>query len=268
MLEAGKLAANGYKEIVVCGVCLGDYGRGLEGKIDLASLIQRLEDVPGLVRVRLSSIEVGDVTERLMAALSRSKKFCHHLHIPLQSGDDGVLADMNRRYKAADFLKAVRALKNRMPDISVTTDVIVGFPSETESAFSNTIALIEKIMPLKTHIFPFSSRAGTAAAARFRRGIPPAVVKERLRLLQKVSRACGERYKKTFFGKQLTVLVEARVKDKPGYWEGYTGNYIKVRIKSRRSLANRLVPVKLLTPTACHDIVIGTLLHTNHKEAS
>lgn len=251
--EARGLVKNGFKEIVLCGVCLGSYGKDLKkvtvtfGDCHLWSLIEvitALENIDGLARIRLSSIEAGDVTDKLIKKIAASSKLCRHLHIPIQSGDDRILKKMKRKYSQADYISLLGKIKKQIPGIAITTDCLVGFPGETEENFRNTINLVRKILPLKVHIFPYSRRGGTLAAEE-KTGTPPLVLKERVWRLKNIADSCALNYKKKFLGKKQEVLIEGRMKLKPDYWQGYTDNYLKVIIKSKANLKGRIIPVRL-----------------------
>jgi threonylcarbamoyladenosine tRNA methylthiotransferase MtaB len=243
--EAKNLVKNGFKEIVLCGICLGAYGKDLAMDVDIADVIQRLQEIDGLLRIRLSSIEPKYITDSLINMMAESKKICRHLHIPLQSGDDGVLEKMKRKYCAQDYLELIQKIKQRIPDIAITTDVMVGFPAETEDNFRNTVKLIKKIMPLKVHIFSYSARQGTLAFAKFRQNLDAKIAKERFAYLEKVAEGLSLKYKKRFLNRKLAVLVEGKAKSNAGFWQGYTDNYLKVLFKSRSNFKNKLVVVKL-----------------------
>jgi threonylcarbamoyladenosine tRNA methylthiotransferase MtaB len=235
---------NGFREIVLTGICLGAYGKDLNPRINLAGLTTEMENIAGLSRIRLSSIEANDLTSALLKMISRSKKVCKHLHIPLQSGDDRILKKMNRHYKAAGFLKLIKAIKKAIPGIAITTDVLVGFPGESETNFSNTADLIKEILPLKAHIFPYSARPGTQAAG-FSGMIPAAKISQRVTHLNKIAQTCRDKYMRCFLGRKMPVLVEGRVVSCPGYWQGHTDNYLRVIIHSKEDLKNRILTVKL-----------------------
>jgi threonylcarbamoyladenosine tRNA methylthiotransferase MtaB len=241
--EARALVGNGFKEIVLTGICLGAYGRDLKDKTGLAGVISALEKVKGIGRIRLSSIEAGDLTNELINRISKSKKVCPHLHIPIQSGDDRILKMMNRRYTSKQYLSLIRKTKSLIPKIAITTDVLVGFPTEEENNFQNTVGLVRKIRPLKVHIFPYSSREGTRAAS-FNPGLNPRVIAARITLLKKVEAECAMKYKKGFLNKNLKVLIEGRHRDNPAYWEGHSENYMEVLVKSGDNLKNQLVNCK------------------------
>ncbi|MBM4050989.1 MAG: tRNA (N(6)-L-threonylcarbamoyladenosine(37)-C(2))-methylthiotransferase MtaB, partial [Planctomycetes bacterium] len=162
--EAERLAANGYREIVLTGIHLGAYGRDTGGRPGLCDVIEGLLDVPGLERIRLSSIEVNEFTDRLLALAVGSSKLCPHFHFPLQSGDDEILRAMNRTYTAAEYLSVLDRARARIERPSFTTDVMVGFPGEGERHFQNTLDVCRRAGFSRMHIFPFSPRPGTPAA--------------------------------------------------------------------------------------------------------
>jgi len=243
--EARRLAKNGFKEIVLTGICLGSYGRDLKPRVNLVEAISALEKIGGILRIRLSSIEAGDVSDELINKLAGSKKLCRHLHIPIQSGDDEILKKMRRRYTRSYYLKLIRKIKQKIPGIGLTTDCLVGFPGETEKNFENTLKLVKRINPLKVHIFPYSRREGTLAGSKLSGEIPALTVKKRIARLKNCAQACAKDYKQDFLGVRLPVLFERESKEAPGYWEGYADNYIKVLLKSRRSLKNTLVLARL-----------------------
>jgi threonylcarbamoyladenosine tRNA methylthiotransferase MtaB len=251
--EAQRLAENGYKEIVLSGICLGAYGKELKPKIDLVKVIEGLERIDGISRIRLSSIEAGDVSDGLIDKMSKSEKLCRHLHIPIQSGDDQVLKDMNRSYTGQDYLRLIRKIRKKIPMIAITTDCLVGFPSEKEENFRNTLELLRLIKPSRTHIFPYSKRSGTQAALRFKDQVAPTEIKNRIRRLEDIAKKSAASYKKKFVGKTVDVLVEGLFKQGRDLWEGYTDTYIKVLLKSRKAdLKNKLVRVKLLAAKEGH----------------
>ncbi len=243
--EAQRLVRSGFKEIVLSGICLGAYGKDFQEKITLIDVIEALEKIDGLWRIRLSSIEAGDVSEALMRKMRQAKNLCRHLHIPIQSVDDGILKEMNRRYRRNDYLGLVRKLKNLIPEIAITTDVLVGFPGENEANFQNTIDLLREIMPLKVHIFPYSERPGTYAAENFPQELSPLTVKERILRLEDVARDCALTFKNQFLNKEMDTLIEARHKKDIKFWQGYTDNYIKVLVKSEENLKNKVIPLRL-----------------------
>jgi threonylcarbamoyladenosine tRNA methylthiotransferase MtaB len=243
--EARRLAKNGFKEIVLTGICLGSYGRDLKPGTNLVEAISALEKISGILRIRLSSIEAGDVSDELINKLAGSGKLCRHLHIPIQSGDDEVLKKMRRRYTRSYYLELIRKIKKKIPGIGLTTDCLVGFPGETEKNFENTLKLIKRINPLKVHIFPYSRREGTLAGSKLYCEIPALTVKKRIARLKNCAQACANDYKRGFLGARIAALFERESKEAPGYWEGYADNYIRVLLKSRCSLKNKLALVRL-----------------------
>ncbi len=242
--EARELAGQGFKEIVLTGICLGAYGKDLKPRSSLVDVITALEGINGLFRIRLSSIEAGDVSPGLISKMSASSRLCRHLHIPIQSGDNKILEKMRRKYSREDYLSLVKKIKKRVSRAAITTDVLVGFPGEEEGNFRNTLDLVKKIAPLRAHIFPFSPRPGTAAFS-YEEKTRECVIKERVARLRLLSEQCFSSYCRKFLGKKFSVLAERRWPEKSAFWEGYTDNYIKVLIKSRKNLKNQLVLVKL-----------------------
>jgi threonylcarbamoyladenosine tRNA methylthiotransferase MtaB len=215
--EVRRRVAQGHGEVVLTGINLGCY-RDRSAGYDLARLVREVGATPGLVRLRLSSIEVNHVGERLIQALRETPTVSRHLHVPLQSGDDGVLRDMARRYTVATYLRRLAPLRD---DFNMTTDAIVGFPTEDERAFERTLAAVEAAGISKVHVFPYSPRPGTATAAAD--AVPPAVKKERSAQLRAYSdAACLARWR-TKIGRDDTVLV-----DRPG--RGYGDDYSPWRV--------------------------------------
>ncbi len=259
--EAQRLAEKGFKEIVLTGICLGSYGKDLEPAKSLCDVITALEGINGLSRIRLSSIEAGDVSPELLDKMASSSKLCRHLHIPIQSGDNKILRRMRRKYSREDYLDLVKKIKKRVSYMAITTDVLVGFPREEEENFQNTLDLVKKIVPLRTHIFPFSPRSGTVAYDCASKTQDRAV-KKRVARLRIISERCSLSYRRRFLGKKLPVLIERRWQEDKAFWEGYTDTYIKVLVKSRQNLKNQLVLVELKR------IIRGNMLGINAGPAS
>ena len=238
--EVKKLAACGYKEIVLTGICLGAYGKDLSPTKSLADAVDILENIKSLARIRLSSIEAGDIGPELIKRLEKSSKFCRHLHIPIQSGDDLILKKMNRKYSAKNYLDLIKGLKKRIPGLCITTDCLVGFPGETAENFENTLDLVKKIMPLKVHVFPYSSRPGTKAA-NLGGMVDSEVINRRCKQLESVSNECRQKFMRGFLGKKISVLIEGRSKEDPRFLEGLTDNYLQVKLPFRAGLKNKIV---------------------------
>jgi threonylcarbamoyladenosine tRNA methylthiotransferase MtaB len=242
--EAKRLAANGFKEIVLTGICLGAYGKDLSPEINLVDIIKKLERIEGLSRIRLSSIEAGDVSAGLIKHMAASKKLCRHLHIPIQSGDDSILKLMNRKYSSRKYLNLISRIKRDIPGAAITTDCLVGFPGETEANFNNTVNLVKKIMPLKAHIFPFSARPGTRAV-NLAGQVDAKIINQRCLKLDKISRQCRDEFMRDFVGKKTSILIEGISKNESGYLEGLTDNYLKVRLLFKPGLRNKIVRARL-----------------------
>jgi threonylcarbamoyladenosine tRNA methylthiotransferase MtaB len=242
--EARQLVKNGFREIVLTGICLGSFGQDLRPRLSLVDAIGALESIDGLSRIRLSSIEAGDVSDELIEKMAHSKKLCRHFHIPIQSGDDMILKKMHRKYLGEDYLRLIKRIKKRIPGVAITTDVLVGFPGESEDAFKNTVELVKRISPLRVHIFPYSARPATAAAA-LKNKISPQIIKERELRLKDIAYKCSLFYQRRFLKKIMDVLIEGRDKQNPLAWEGHTDNYIKVKVRAGQNLKGRIIPVRL-----------------------
>lgn len=223
--EAQRLLGAGFKELVLTGIHIGHWGIDLEPPTELAELISRLLKLPGLCRLRLSSIEPKEVTPALVELMAEDARFCPHLHIPLQSGDDTVLERMGRRYTTAEYIEVVRFLRRRIPDIAITTDVMVGFPGETQAAFANTVSFVRTIAFSGLHVFKFSARPGTPAAD-FPHQVLEAVKEARLKVMLDTGIELTNSYAKRFKGRRVTVLVEGKNAD--GLWEGLSEHYLPV----------------------------------------
>ncbi|MEK7308879.1 MAG: MiaB/RimO family radical SAM methylthiotransferase [Nitrospirota bacterium] len=242
--EARKLVACGYQEIVLTGICLGAYGRDLSPQKNLVDVIKILGKIDGLARIRISSIEAGDVSAGLIKHLASSKKLCRHLHISIQSGDDHILKLMNRKYTRQKYLNLIATLRRDIPQISITTDCLVGFPGETEENFDQTLDLVKKIQPLKVHIFPYSSRPGTKAAD-FKGAVDPKIIRTRCARMNKVAGNFRDNFMLRFVGKKADVLIEGKAKDGTNDWEGVTDNYLPVKLAYKPGLKNKIVRVSL-----------------------
>jgi len=249
--EAKDLVSSGIREIVLTGINLGAYGSGLP------RVLQRLSELDGLLRIRLSSIEPQFVTEELINCVAEAPKVCNHLHIPLQSGDDGILKAMNRKYVSKEYMNLIGRIKKKIPGISLNTDVIVGFPGESEKAFNNTLKLLKKIKFSRIHAFHFSPRPGTPAA-EFPDQIDPKSVRKRIDRIHKLRIGLMRDFARNAKRKPQEILVES-----PG--EGLTESYVRVKFKGRSSLIGKLVKVKITKVEGEH--VIGELKdEKSHKD--
>lgn len=242
--EAKRLAEDGFKEIVLTGIHLGLYGFDFKEKRNhLLEVISKISQVEGIERIRLSSIEALELTEEFLDGLLKIENFCHHFHIPLQSGCDTVLKRMNRRYTTSDFRNKINYIRDIMPDVSITTDVIVGFPGETEEEFQETESFIKEIEFSKLHVFPFSPRRGTVAADMPNQ-VEKSVKADRSHRLIQLSQKLEKSFREKFMNTTQNVLFE----EKKGHnkYEGLTENYIRVLVESEENLHNQIAQVKLL----------------------
>lgn len=225
--EVERLVANGHKEIVLTGIHTGNYGAEFSN-YDFADLLNELIEVEGLEHIRISSIEITELNHRVLDVLEKSPILVDHMHIPLQSGSDTVLKRMNRKYDTQYFIDKINAIRVIRPNISITTDVIVGFPGETKEEFEETINTIQKIKFSKLHVFPFSKRDGTAAC-QLPNHLDNTIKKERARKLIALSKELEESYMKQFVGNVIEVLPETTYEH--GII-GHTGNYLLVKVET------------------------------------
>jgi threonylcarbamoyladenosine tRNA methylthiotransferase MtaB len=248
--EINQKINKGYKEIVLTGINIGAYKSNHK---DLADLIELILQDTKLERLRLSSIEPQNFNTKFLELL-KDKRFCPHLHISLQSGSDEVLKKMNRRYNTKMYLQMINELREAVPEISITTDVIVGFPGETEGNFNETINFVKKIGFSKIHIFRYSKRKGTAAA-KMAEQVPDWIKKERFTYLRNIEEQLRHDFYAKNVGKKDNILIEQI--DKSGFATGFTSNYLKTRLHSDVKV-NQIVPVKLEKVTQDLEM-IGTL---------
>ena len=242
--ETKRLAAAGCREIVLSGIHLSSYGADFQDGTGLLELIRLLHPVEGIARIRLGSLEPGIITEKFAESLSCLPKVCPHFHLSLQSGCDRTLKRMNRRYTSGEYLEKCRILRNFFENPALTTDIITGFPGETEEDFQESRDFVEKVSFFETHVFPYSRREGTRAA-RMEEQIPEAVKKERSRRLLELNRIQKEKYLETAVGQETEVLLEEK-EDFQGRsaWAGYTREYRKVLVLSEKDLGNTLMRVR------------------------
>ena len=215
LAEAGALTRNGHKEIVLTGIFLGAYGQHTArrrhwdpARLDsLADLLDKTAQTPHLERLRLSSLEPADVTDRLIDVICSHENIALHLHLPLQSGSDRTLKRMCRQYRIADFRKSIEKLKSRLDRPAITTDIIVGFPGETDDDFAATVEIIKEVAFSKTHVFSFSPRKGTPAA-RMQPAVPPELIKERSQILHELDRTLQQQFRQQFIGEEVSIIIE------------------------------------------------------------
>lgn len=241
--ETQRLISAGFKEIVLIGIHLGCYGKENPDGPTLYDAVKTVLDVPGVQRLRLGSLESVEVEPRLLTLMQEDARFCRHLHLPLQSGCDKTLQAMHRPYTTAKFKTLLADIKTRVPDIAITTDVIVGFPGETEADFETTCKFAESCGFSKMHIFPFSARKGTPAE-KFAGAVTEAVKKERADILGRIDETMHKAFLQAMVGQNAEVLFEQPAGE--DYFEGLTGNYQRVFVKSGgRNLGGEILPVKI-----------------------
>ena len=224
--EAEKLVRAGFHEIVLTGIHLGAYGRDLGGSVTLADACREVLSVAGLRRLRLGSLESLELSPELFALIREDERFCAHLHLPLQAGSDAVLRAMNRHYDTAEFARLIEGVRREVPGIAISTDIIVGFPGETEEMFAESLAFVARLGFSRMHVFPYSRRTGTPAA-RMADQVPEPVKKERVHRMQALAREKTAAFEQSFLGETLRVLFETRV---DGVTDGLTDNYIRVYV--------------------------------------
>jgi len=241
--ETQRLISAGFKEIVLIGIHLGCYGKENPDGPTLYDAVKTVLDVPGVQRLRLGSLESVEVEPRLLTLMQEDARFCRHLHLPLQSGCDKTLQAMHRPYTTAKFKTLLADIKTRVPDIAITTDVIAGFPGETEADFETTCKFAESCGFSKMHIFPFSARKGTPAE-KFAGAVTEAVKKERADILGEIDETMHKTFLQAMVGQNAEVLFEQPAGE--DYFEGLTGNYQRVFVKSGgRNLGGEILPVKI-----------------------
>ena len=244
--EVRALAANGYQEVVLTGIHLSSYGIDFtDDGADLLSLIQRVHQVEGIRRIRLGSLEPRIITEEFAQALSSLPKVCPHFHLSLQSGCNATLKRMNRRYTAEEYMDKCRILRKYFGNPALTTDVIVGFPGETEEEFEESRAFVEAVNFYETHIFKYSRREGTKAAV-MENQVPEEVKTRRSKVMLELGRRRQRAYEQALIGTTQEVLVEEAVETADGIYQvGHTREYVNIGQKTSETLVNRIINVEI-----------------------
>lgn len=237
--EAESLVTRGYREIVLTGVNIGQY---LHSGHNFCTLLRRLDQIAGLERIRISSIEPTTVNEELVELLASSKTLCPYLHIPLQSGDDQILQTMNRRHTVKQYRELIELALTKIPHLGLGTDLLVGFPGETDAAFRNTVAVASELPFSYLHVFPYSPRPGTAAL-RLKQRVSAASVKKRTNVLLELDRAKRLRFHHHYIGQTVSVLFESGRRE--SYRFGMTPNFMKVGVTDSGNLENQVKPVTI-----------------------
>ncbi len=240
--EARSLVGNGYRELVLTGVHLGDYSDGESG---LPEMLRALDGVEGPLRVRLSSIDPMEVTPELVEAVVSCETACPHLHVSLQSGSSSVLERMNRDYTREEYLEVVERAAAAIPDLSVSTDLMVGFPGETAGEFADSLDVVERVGFSKVHVFPFSPRAGTPAAERTD-VIARDVVRQRMARVAAGAEGAARRHREGFVGRTMPVLIEGRTKD-GRFDHGFTPNYLKTLVEAADCTPGEVLSVRIVS---------------------
>ena len=251
--EAEFLVSSGFKEIIVSGIHLCSYGKD-QGKdiLSLLELLKKIDSIEGLERLRLGSLEPKSMTPEFISGLKELKHLCPHFHLSLQSGSDTVLKRMNRKYTTAEYEDRVKALRAEFPDMSLTTDIITGFPEETEAEFNETIEYARKLKFAKIHVFPYSEREGTKAADMPQMDM--SIRKSRAKRLIEVSDELASEFASSMTGKEIEILIEKiEEKDCKTIAEGYTGNYVRAFAEVEKDMFSR------------GDIVKGTAVRAENE---
>ena len=243
--EVTDLAKNGYQEVVLTGIHLSSYGIDFENEDNLLSLIRAVHEIEGIKRIRLGSLEPRIITEEFVQAIAALPKMCPHFHLSLQSGCNETLKRMNRRYTSEEFYEKCKILRKYFEKPALTTDVIVGFPQETEEEFETTYEFLKKICFYETHIFKYSKREGTKAAV-MQGQIPEQIKAKRSARLIELGEKNRRAYEESFLGKTVEVLVEEK-SDVNGkeMWTGHTKEYMKIALESEKNLQNCILNVQI-----------------------
>ena len=237
--EVKQIAQKGIQEIVLTGIHIASYGLDFTDNYKLIDLLEDLNKIDGIKRIRLGSLEPSLITDEFTDRLSKLDKICNHFHLSLQSGCDETLKRMNRKYTIQEFREVVDRLRKKFKDVNLTTDIIVGFPGETDEEFENTYRFLKEIKFYKMHVFKYSPREGTPAS-KMQNQVDGKVKEERSQRLIELSDNNQEEYNKIYFSKPQEVLFEEQ---KNGIWTGYTTNYVKVSYKSDENLENKIIKV-------------------------
>ncbi|NMM61949.1 tRNA (N(6)-L-threonylcarbamoyladenosine(37)-C(2))-methylthiotransferase MtaB [Clostridium sp. P21] len=243
--EVKELAAHGFKEIILSGIHTASYGVDLEGDWNLISILEKIDEVPGIERVRIGSIDPQFFTEGVIERISSLKKLCPHFHLSLQSGCNETLKRMNRRYTAEEYEKIVEDLRLNIKDVSITTDIIVGFPGETEEEFNTTYEFLKRIKLSKFHVFKYSPRKGTKAA-EMKDTVDGNIKEERSSKLIALDKVMENEFMTRFLGSYMDVLYEQKYNNSEDLYEGYTPNYIKVVSKSGEDVSGSIKKTQIV----------------------
>ena len=242
--QVRQLAGAGYQEIVLTGIHLGGYGADLQPKLDLTALVEQLAESGLMARIRLSSLDPREVPDRLLEFMARCETICPHLHICAQAGDDAILKAMRRNYDTAYYRDLLACVRQRLPEAALGSDIIVGFPGESEAQFDASLEYFESLPLTYFHVFPYSPRRGTAATM-LPEPVPAAEKKRRAQLMRALGARKKQEFCAGFAGKRVNVLVEGKIDKASGLQRGFSRNYLPVLLGGGGMLANREVDVRL-----------------------
>ena len=251
--EVKKIAEKGIKEVVITGIHIASYGKDFDNNIGLIDLLEEINKIDGIQRIRIGSLEPKIITEEFMQRLIKLPKICHHFHLSLQSGCDETLRRMNRKYNTLEFKEIVNRLRKYYSDVILTTDIIVGFPGESQEEFDCTYKFLDEIKFYKMHVFPYSPRTGTVAE-KMPNQVQGDIKESRSKKLIELSNKNQLEYNQKYIDKDVEVLFEE--KDENGYYKGHTQNYILVEYKSSENLENKIKVVKIKEADIEHVIAI------------
>ena len=240
--EITKIAKEGIKEVVITGIHIASYGKDFKDQYTLIDLLEDINQIEGIERIRLGSIEPLIITEEFVDRLEKLEKVCHQFHLSLQSGCDQTLKRMNRRYTTEQFKKIANLLRNKFEDAILTTDIIVGFPGETDEEFEKTYNFLKEIKFYKMHIFKYSPRKGTKAATMSNQ-IDGNTKEQRSRKLIFLSNKNQKAYNESYIGKEIEILFE---EEKKGIYQGHTKNYILAQYRTKQNLENTIIKLKCI----------------------
>ena len=240
--EITKIAKEGIKEIVITGIHIASYGKDFKDEYRLINLLEELNKIEGIERIRLGSLEPLLITDEFLERLSKLRKICHHFHLSLQSACNDTLKRMNRRYTIEQFIEITKKLRKVYDDVMLTTDIIVGFPGETDEEFNKTYEKLKEIKFYKTHIFPYSPRKGTKAAIMPQQ-INGKIKEERSKKLIELSNKYQKEYNEKYLSQNVDILFE---ECKDGIYKGHTGNYILAHCKTNKNLENKIIKAKCI----------------------
>ncbi|MFD1335427.1 tRNA (N(6)-L-threonylcarbamoyladenosine(37)-C(2))-methylthiotransferase MtaB [Oceanobacillus iheyensis] len=266
--QATKLVKAGYKELVLTGIHTAGYGEDMKD-YNFAMLLRELEEVEGLERIRISSIEASQITDEVIDVIDQSNKIVRHLHVPLQSGSDSVLARMRRKYSTSFYKEKVNKLQKALPGLAITSDVIVGFPGETEEEFQQTYSFIKEIGYAELHVFPFSRRTGTPAA-RMENQVEDSIKEKRVHDLIALSDQLAKEYASRYENEVLEVIPEEQIdENQSNTLVGYTDNYMKVQFEGTPDLIGKIVKVKVTQSgyPINQGVFVRVMEHSTHSKA-